>query len=113
MKSQDLKGKCAIVTGASRGIGRAIAQALAREGVGVVICARGQSEGDKADPLASLAEAIRGSGGRALAVRADVSREEDAQSLVERAWEEFGRLDVLVNNAAVFPLYHTPLVLLR
>lgn len=110
MKSQDLKGKCAIVTGASRGIGRAIAQALAREGVGVVICARGQSEGDKADPLASLAEAIRASGGRALAVRADVSREEDVKRLVARAREEFGRVDILVNNAAIFPHYHARLV---
>ena len=56
MERQSLQGKCVVITGASRGIGRAIAKALAREGVGVVICARGLSEGDKTADLVSLKE---------------------------------------------------------
>ena len=108
MKGEDLRGKCAIVTGASMGIGRAIAQALAREGVGVVITSRGKS--GKTDALFSVQKEIQTSGGRAAAVRADVSREEDVKRLVEKAREEFGRVDILVNNAAIFPHYHLPLV---
>jgi len=103
-----LKGKCALITGASRGIGRAIAKALAREGAGVVITARGKS-GDK-DSLTQVREEIGSSGGRAIAIKADVSREEDVQTLTKKTLEEFGRVDILVNNAAVFPDYHLPLV---
>jgi 3-oxoacyl-[acyl-carrier protein] reductase len=108
MKGQSLQGKYAIVTGASAGIGRAIAIALAREGAGVVITSRGKS--GKADALLAVQKEIQASGGKALAVKADVSREEDVKNLVDKGWQEFGRLDVLVNNAAVFPHYHTPLV---
>lgn len=110
MGNQSLIGKCAIVTGASRGIGRAVAAALAREGAGVVIFSRGKSEGQEADPLFSLEKEIRSLGGQAMAVKGDVSREEDVRLMVRRALEEFGRVDILINNAAVFPDYHTPLV---
>ncbi len=108
MEQQSLQGKCAVVTGANTGIGRAIAIALAREGAGVVIASRGKSR--KIDVLFAVQKEIQSSGGKATAVRADVSREKDVKNLMERAREEFGRLDVLVNNAAVFPHYHTSLV---
>ncbi len=108
MERQDLKGKCAIVTGASSGIGRAIAIALAREGAGVIIASRGKS--GKADSLIAVQKEIEAFGGKALAVQADVSRAEDVKGLVERAVAEFGRVDILVNNAAVFPHYHSSLV---
>jgi 3-oxoacyl-[acyl-carrier protein] reductase len=92
-----LDGKVAIVTGASRGIGRATALTFAREGGVVVVnyVAR-QHEADRV-----VAEA-RAMGGQALAVRADVSRQADARALVEATEGRFGRIDVLVNNAGVF-----------
>jgi 3-oxoacyl-[acyl-carrier protein] reductase len=90
-------GKVALVTGASRGIGRAIALALASEGgvVGVNYVTR-QDEADRV-----VAE-IRAGGGQALALRADVSREPEVRAMVETAERRFGRIDVLVNNAGVF-----------
>jgi len=85
----------AVVTGASRGIGRAVAERLAREGFDLVLAAR--TEGD----LAEVATAIGALGKRAVAVRTDVSREENVLRLFERVRAEFGRLDVLVNNAGL------------
>ena len=90
-----LAGKVAIVTGGGRGIGRAVALALAGEGAAVVVSARTRSE------IEEVAQAIRDLGGRALPVQADVSREEDVASMVARTLEVFGRVDVLVNNAAM------------
>jgi len=110
MTNHSLQGKYAMVTGASKGIGRAIALAFFREEAGVIISSRGQTEGSEGGSLFSLEKEIRSSGGRAIAVRADASREEDVRTLVGRALDEFGRVDILVNNAAVFPHYHTPLV---
>ncbi|MBI5969508.1 MAG: SDR family oxidoreductase [Deltaproteobacteria bacterium] len=110
MKNRHLEGKYAIITGASRGIGQAIAAALAGEGAGVVICSRGKSEGNEARSLFSFAEEIRSMGAQAVAVRSDVSREEDVNTIVRQALETFGRVDILVNNAGVFPNYHSPLV---
>ena len=92
-----LDGKVALVTGASRGIGRAIALTFAREG-GVVVV-NYVTRQDEADRV--VAE-IRAGGGQALAVRADVSREAEARALVDAAESRFGRIDVLVNNAGVF-----------
>ena len=90
----ELEGKTALVTGASRGIGRAIAQALAKEGVRVALAAR-----DKAT-LETAASEIRGNGGaEALAISADLSRLEEVNRAVETVKGRFGRLDILVNNA--------------
>jgi 3-oxoacyl-[acyl-carrier protein] reductase len=91
-----LDGKVALVTGGSRGIGRAIALSFAREG-GVVVV-NYVTRQDEADRV--VAE-IRAGGGQALAVRADVGREVEARALVAAA-DKFGRIDILVNNAGVF-----------
>lgn len=88
-----LKGRVALVTGASRGIGKACAQVLAGEGCDVVICARGKEALEKA------AEEIKAEGIQVLAVQADVAKPEDIRSMVAKAVEKFGRIDVLVNNA--------------
>jgi 3-oxoacyl-[acyl-carrier protein] reductase len=89
-----LDGKVAIVTGGSRGIGRAIASALLDQGARVVITGR------QADALAR-AEADLQDGERLLAVKADVAHETDVQRLVQETTEKFGGLDILINNAAV------------
>jgi NAD(P)-dependent dehydrogenase (short-subunit alcohol dehydrogenase family) len=88
-----LNGKIALVTGASSGIGRASALALAREGASVVAASRREQEG-----RATVAEIERG-GGRALFVKADVSRQSEVANLIERAVAAFGRIDVAFNNA--------------
>ena len=90
-----LSGKVAIVTGASRGIGRSIALVLAREGAAVGLVAR------TAEQLAAVCEEIGGLGGRAIALSADVSVERDVIQVVKEAVETFGRLDILVNNAGL------------
>ncbi|HEV8539271.1 MAG TPA: SDR family NAD(P)-dependent oxidoreductase [Bacteroidota bacterium] len=90
-----LKGKIAIVTGAGRGIGRAIAQALAKQGAHVVACARTKSE------IEVVAAEVEKLGGKALAVQADISRESDVSSLTSRTIESFGTVDILVNNAGI------------
>jgi NAD(P)-dependent dehydrogenase (short-subunit alcohol dehydrogenase family) len=88
-------GKAAVVTGAGRGIGRGVSLALAATGVRVLLAARSERE------IEGVAREIRDAGGQALAVPADVSREEDVVRLFERADETFGSLDVLVNNAGI------------
>lgn len=101
-----LAGKAAVVTGASSGIGRAIALALGREGAAVAVNYARDAEG--AD---STVKEIEDSGGRAVAVQADVSKVDDVKNLVGRAVKEFGRLDVMVNNAGVeykMPFLETP-----
>lgn len=90
-----LSDKVAIVTGASRGIGRSIALALAAQGVKVVVSAR------NAAALTALTAEIKSQGGNALAVVADVAVEEDANNLVKQAVDTYGQLDVLVNNAGI------------
>jgi NAD(P)-dependent dehydrogenase (short-subunit alcohol dehydrogenase family) len=93
----ELEGKVAIVTGASRGIGKAIALELAREGVDVVVCAR------NFDALAEAAEDVAGqTGRRIIPVAADTTQRASVESMVETAMSELGRVDILVNNAA-FP----------
>jgi len=98
-----LKGKTALVTGASRGIGEAIAVRLAMEGARVVASARTAEAGDSKLPgtLHDTIDRIRSLGGQATFVKADLSSEADRIRLVEEATEAFGPIDILVNNAAV------------
>ncbi|HET7707925.1 MAG TPA: SDR family oxidoreductase [Sphingomicrobium sp.] len=95
----DLAGKVAIVTGSSRGIGRAIAEELAAHGASVVISSR------KQDACEKVAEAIRANGGKAIAIAASISDKEALKELAERTLAELGRVDVLVCNAASNPYY--------
>ncbi|OFW61860.1 MAG: hypothetical protein A2133_02600 [Actinobacteria bacterium RBG_16_64_13] len=109
-----VRGKIAIVTGASRGIGKAIALGLAQEGAGVVVAARSESAPNERLPgsIHETAAEIEKLGGRALAVRCDVTNEASVTAMVEAALEKFGRIDVLVNNAAIdfpFPAREMPL----
>lgn len=99
----DLAGKVAIVTGASRGIGEAIARRFAAEGAAVAVTARTVEEGDHPLPgsLAATVAAIDDDGGTAVAIAADLGLAEDRARLVETVERELGRVDVLVNNAAV------------
>ncbi len=90
-----LKGKVAVVTGASDGIGRATAQELASRGAAVVLAARA------AEKLEALRAEISASGGRALAVKTDVSNRGSVEAMVGEAVEAFGTLDILVNNAGL------------
>jgi 3-oxoacyl-[acyl-carrier protein] reductase len=94
-----LTGKVAVVTGASKGIGAAIAKAFATEGAKVVVNYASSREGADA-----VVEAIRQAGGEAIAVAGDVSKADQAQGLVDAAVAEFGQLDVLVNNAAIYAM---------
>ncbi|KKM10059.1 hypothetical protein SY88_15550 [Clostridiales bacterium PH28_bin88] len=88
-----LKGKVAIVTGASRGIGRQTALSVAEAGAKVVLTSRNESS------IISLAEEIRNEGGSALPVVTDVTQESQVMEMVEKTLEEYGRIDILVNNA--------------
>ncbi|MBP1724268.1 MAG: putative dehydrogenase like protein, partial [Deltaproteobacteria bacterium] len=90
----DLSGKAAIVTGGGRGIGRAIALGLANSGASVAVTSRTQKEVD------AVAEEIKKSGGKALAVVADLTVNEQLENLVQATVGEFGKIDILVNNAA-------------
>jgi acetoacetyl-CoA reductase len=94
----NLQGAVAVVTGGSRGIGAAIAEELGRAGAKVVVNYSGSKE-----PAEEVAEKINqvGGGGEAVVVQADVSDPEDAQRLIDEAVENFGRVDVLINNAGI------------
>ncbi|HKL79126.1 MAG TPA: 3-oxoacyl-[acyl-carrier-protein] reductase [Mobilitalea sp.] len=91
-----LKGKIAVVTGASKGIGRAIALQFAEHGAKVVVNYRSSIA-----QVEELLLAIRNIGSEAIAVQADVSQEEEAKSLIEAAVNEYGRIDIFVNNAGI------------
>jgi NAD(P)-dependent dehydrogenase (short-subunit alcohol dehydrogenase family) len=94
----ELTDKTAIVTGASRGIGAAIALGLARYGADVVVMSRNLSS------LSEIAKRIRGLGRKSLAVKADIGISEDIDSAVDKVLEHFQRIDILVNNAGISPV---------
>jgi NAD(P)-dependent dehydrogenase (short-subunit alcohol dehydrogenase family) len=99
----DLTGKVALVTGATKGIGRAIAENLAAHGAKVVVSSR------KEPKCEEVAAAIVEAGGEAIAVPCNITRLDELQTLVDRTLDHWGRIDVLVCNAAVNP-YYGPLV---
>jgi NAD(P)-dependent dehydrogenase (short-subunit alcohol dehydrogenase family) len=101
-RTQTLAGKCALVTGASRGIGRAIAQRLAAEGATVVVTARSlKQSGAVAGTLAETVALIQAAGGRAIALAADLTDAGERDTLIERAVLAAGGLDILINNAGM------------
>jgi NADP-dependent 3-hydroxy acid dehydrogenase YdfG len=95
-----LEGKTAIVTGAGRGIGRAIARAFAAEGATVVLAARSRAD------LATVAAEVREAGGRALAIPTDVTQDMAVEALVEQAVSETNRIDILVTSAGLAAFGH-------
>ncbi len=98
-----LKGKVALVTGASRGIGEAIGVRLAMEGAKVVVSARTADKGESRLPgtLNETVERIRKAGGEAMFIKADLAQAREREQLVEKAGAAFGPVDILVNNAAI------------
>ena len=101
-----LENKVAVITGSSQGIGRATALAFAREGAAVTVDYRSHP-----DEVQDVVEEIEGSGGHALAVRADVSDPDDVKGLIRETAQKLGRLDIMVNNAGVeekMPFLKTP-----
>jgi citronellol/citronellal dehydrogenase len=108
----DLHGRVAIVTGASRGIGKALAIRLAREGADVTVAAKSEESTERLPgSIHETADAIRALGRQALAIATDVRNEDAIRTMIERTIAEFGRLDILVNNAGVIwaqPILQTP-----
>lgn len=98
-----LADKVAIITGSSRGVGKFMAQELAKEGWHIVVAARSEEEPDPKLPgtIYSTAEELRSLGVRALPVRTDVTDEESVRAMAQAALDEFGRIDILINNAGV------------
>ncbi len=95
----DLTGKVALITGSSRGIGKSIAQEFARAGAKVVISSR------KIEACLTVRDEIIAAGGEAIAVPCNIGRKEDLQALVDATVAEWGRIDILVANAAINPVY--------
>src|SRR5579863_10334745 len=107
-----LEGRVALVTGSSRGIGRAMSLRLAREGAAVVITGKSETGSDKLPgSIHTVAAEVESAGGSALAVRVDVRHEDEVQAMVDATIERFGRLDILINNAGALwwqPILKTP-----
>ena len=103
LKDKMLTNKVAIVTGSSRGVGKAIAMELARAGARVVVAARTESDRDSKLPgtIHATVQEIRSFGGEALPVRLDITREEDVVAMVNTVIERYGQVDILVNNAGI------------
>jgi len=108
----NLRGRVAVVTGASRGIGKALAVRLAREGADVTVAAKSEHSTERLPgSIHETAEAIRALGRRALAIPTDIRDEDAIRRMIERTIAEFGRLDILVNNAGAIwtqPILETP-----
>ncbi len=98
MKRDCLKGRCAIVTGGRRGIGMAIAMALAEAGADIAVCDISTTDG----LLEKTAEAMRNSGSKALALKGDISQPGEVNAMVSRVMDSFGKVDILVNCAGVW-----------
>lgn len=96
MTAHRLRGRTALVTGGSRGIGAAICRALAEAGAAIAINYR-----ERTDEADRLAEALRKTGARAITIAADVSQREAVERMVERVTSEFGTVDILINNAGI------------
>src|SRR5438270_3220934 len=96
MSQKRVEGQVAVVTGASRGIGRACAAELAREGAAVVV-----NYHESKDPAEALAAEIVSNGGRAIAVGANVADAAECKALIDKTIETYGQIDILVNNAGV------------
>ncbi|MFC1941131.1 SDR family NAD(P)-dependent oxidoreductase [Chloroflexota bacterium] len=94
-----LDGKVALITGGSRGIGRAIALTFADAGADIVVCSR------KLPELEGVAKEIKAKGRKSLAIASHVAKPEESKNLVEKVIAEFGRIDILVNNAGANPYY--------
>ena len=95
----DLSGKVAVITGSSRGIGRSIAENMARAGARVVISSR------KLDACEETAQAIRAEGGEAIAFAAGLGHQDQLEALIKQTRETWGKVDILVCNAAINPYY--------
>src|SRR5665647_3798894 len=91
----NLAGQTVLVTGGSKGIGRAICLALAMEGANIIIASRNESK------IKAIVDKLKKMGCKALAIQADVRNEEDVRHLISRTVDEYGRLDILINNAGV------------
>jgi citronellol/citronellal dehydrogenase len=103
-----LRNKTILITGASRGIGKAIALRLAKEGANIVIAAKSVEENAKlGGTIFSAAEEVEKAGGRALAVQCDIRFEDQVQNSIDKAIEKFGGLDIVVNNASAIALTPT------
>ncbi len=104
----DFKNKTVFITGASRGIGKAIALRLAKEGANIVIAAKSTEETPKlGGTIFSAAQEVETAGGRALAVQVDIRLEEQVKAAVQLAAEKFGGIDILINNASAIQLTNT------
>ncbi len=95
--SQNIEGKVVVITGASSGLGEATARHLSEKGAKVAVAAR------RTERIESLADEINDNGGQALAVTTDVTEQEQVDELVDKAADEFGRIDVMLNNAGLMP----------
>ncbi len=108
-----LDGKVAIVTGGSRGIGKAIALGFAEEGADVIVAARTEVEREEIPgTIYQTVEEIQALGRRALPIKCDVTSEQSVNDMVQKTLSQFGRIDILVNNAGIayyFPVVETPL----
>ena len=113
MTVQRLKDRIALITGASRGIGRAVALSLAQNGCDIVVAAKTDADNPKLPgTIFSVAKEVEALGRRALAVRVDVREDDQIDAMVARTMETFGRIDILINNAGALwwqPVLETPM----